>query len=177
MGNYANRYYYKDGKVMNVSSSYSVNQVDRNFFPIVMNTKRYYIGNAKYVFHYDVEGNMINVQKRTSTDEDYQKIETYASYREGNGAYQLLFANPLEVAIKAKIKSINFDGVECYSIETHKKDEVNHYDEDVVFYFEKATGILRKWNDTEYYYLFNVVNDEIFELPEIPEQFKENMEK
>ena len=88
-------------------------------------------------------------------------MDTYASFREKSHYVGVIFENPLKVAIQARIKTVKFDGVDCYSIETKNKAGV-----EVVLYFEKETGLLRKLNDQEYYYSFNTVNDTIFELPE-----------
>lgn len=162
--NFIHRVYYKDGKCLSTDTSILENNVNSNNFIAVQNTKSYILNNIRQTFVYSAENEMISYQKDESVDINFP-IETYASCRENYSKY---LNNPLKVAIVSKIKSIIFDDVECYSIELKDSE-----DGIITMYFEKETGLLRKFNDEEYYYLFNFVNDSIFEVPEIPEKFVE----
>ena len=89
------------------------------------------------------------------------KIETYSSYKEGISFSQLLLMNPIKVSIIAKIKAIEFDNIPCYSIELKDSLGQKH-----IYYFEKETGLLRRYDNNEISYKFNVVDSSYLELPD-----------
>lgn len=151
-------YYCKDGKfVMLYPASY---RLDDNQMPVGTTCKRFYLEDGMYEYYYD-ESNVLKRNKMSDYVENTPpKIETYASLREGI-SYGLVLVNPLKDAITADIKTVNFDGISCYLIKLKDKDG-----KDRTLIFEKETGLLRKKDDTEYYYTFNTVNDKMLEVPE-----------
>ena len=163
------KYYYKDGNSIITRSDLCATLETKDKFVSNKKTKEYLIDGKKYKVEYDYNGNISKFEETIDTIALNEKIETYASYIENgiNDRDSLIIVNPLELAIKSKIKTVMFDGIECYSIEINNRFSKN---ENAVFYFEKATGLLRKVKNEEYYYYFDVVSDDIFELPEVPDK-------
>jgi len=154
-------FYYKNGQCVSINSyggadSYNL---DENLMPVPYIDKVYYKDEITYRYSYDENGVLIKEKLNGNFNKIGIGMETYATYRENinNG---LLLVNPLKLAIMADIKNVTFDGIDCYSIKMKDKDNKEH-----IFIFEKETGLLRKKDTVEYYYIFNVVNDAIFEMP------------
>jgi len=156
------RYFYKSGNAAMIRSEYANTIYGKEGFPYVYNmAKTCFIDGKFYSYEYTDDGKVLDYQDPLANLDNWEILDTYASFREKSHYVGVIFENPLKVAIQARIKTVKFDGVDCYSIETKNKAGV-----EVVLYFEKETGLLRKLNDQEYYYSFNTVNDTIFELPE-----------
>ncbi|MBR2290134.1 MAG: hypothetical protein IJ867_06050 [Clostridia bacterium] len=159
------RYFYKNGNIVKTNSGYSTREFGSDFFPAAINHKKYEIDGNSYFYMFHNKDNTVSGGESGSNryfDGNPLFINTYASYREYIDRMGLLLANPLKIAFTSKIKTVKFDGIDCYSIEV--KDYLETGDI-VTMYFEKATGLVRKVDDDEYYYSFNTVDDGVFELP------------
>ncbi|MBR1540238.1 MAG: zf-HC2 domain-containing protein [Clostridia bacterium] len=170
---YLMREYVKGDKSLKVGTTFIFNSVDRDLFPVVYSTKTYIDGYDYHLLTYDSAGNMEDYRK-TGDGGNVPQIETFSTLKEKNFYDGLFYENRFKTAAISKIKTVTFDGVECYSIEFQNPD--NHKLTNTV-YFEKETGLLRKMGNEEYYYQFNMVNDKALELPEIPEKFLEDVEE
>lgn len=128
-------------------------------------SKIYIIDGKQYSFEKTEDGRTISYGADTGFNiENYQRINTYAGYRKNADYIGMLIVDPLKVALFSKIETVTFDGVDCYSIEV--KNENTESKMPVTMYFEKETGLLRKYNGEEFYYSFNKVSDEFFEMPD-----------
>lgn len=170
---YLMKQYIKGNKSLTVGTTFIFNSVDSNLFPVVYSTKTYIDGYDYHLLTYDSAGNMEDYRK-TEDGGNVPQIETFSTLKEKNFYDGLYYENAFKTAAISKIKTVTFDGVECYSIEFQNPD--NHKLTNTV-YFEKETGLLRKMGNEEYYYQFNMVNDKMLELPEIPEKFLKDVEE
>ncbi len=153
--------YYKDKNYLITTLNIGNGFLDKDMFTAINKNKEYAINSDSYTFVYDEDTNeLISVKLSSQTATDIKKVLTYKDIVEKEGMDPIF-----SQALSSKISTEIFDGVSCYKIEHEKTDGKKD-----VYYFEKETGLLRKNNETEYYYMFNVVNDDILELPEYPEE-------
>ena len=157
--------YYKDGKYMVVGTSLDTNYLYSDFLPKSISYKAYYSDNGKignYYFYYEdyIKDGTINYEERDEIFGPQYQLRTYSSMKEGVDSLGLLLSNPLRTTLFSKMSIEEFDGIKCYKI------ELNDDGEEIVLLFEKETGLLRKYNDEEYYYTFNTVSDVVFEVPD-----------
>lgn len=129
-------------------------------FPVETREKEYRIDGKYYS---NINGNLERAEiYEDEVDFNSNWIETYVDVEK-----EEQLGNIFKVALCSKISVVNFDGIECYKIIYHHK-EIG----DIELWFEKSTGLVRKHVGLEYYYLFNVVDDDMIKLPEIPEDEK-----
>ena len=162
--------YYKNGKYLIVDESFSRYNLDNNLFKKTIKQKKYYIDEKYYDFYYNpIDSTKIDeVQIEDIKNETEltinSKPETFKSYSEKYTNFDNVFIT----ALKVKISTKKFDGIDCYKIDSYGINTLNLDYSDT--YFEKNTGLLRKTGSTEYNYYFDIVNDNVFKIPEIPEE-------
>ena len=146
-----------------ICSNYSNTVYGEEGFPFSYQTSKAYVVDGKsYSYEYMENGKIIDHSDNNMVNTDnWAVLDTYATYREKADYVGAIFENPLKNAIQSEIKTVKFDGIDCYSIKTKDKSGV-----EIIVYFEKETGLLRKLDNQEYYNSFNTVNDKIFTSPE-----------
>lgn len=107
--------------------------------------------------------NSYEIKDINEKNETYSNTQIFNDYKPTiySKYFETYEVSLLDLVLKSKISEEFFDGSKCYVIEY----------ENVKFYFEKDTGILREKSESAYtetyYYEFNCVNDEMIEKPDV----------